>query len=273
MNLLDLTLNERLFALFIGRSGSGKSAAASSFAHPYHELDFDLRAGGILDWAKKGKVDGNTITVQQFKPQGGWAPVDKHLEELRAKITAGTFNIKTIGLGSVTNMTRLFNITSVRLKGGMPNRNQINIDGFALTDGSDYKFEAQATHAVFDYLRVFPCNVIATAHIAEKWGKRPSAGRFDPAEILGEKLTITAQLGENIQTYFDNVFRFSKEIIKNKVTYFVEFATDIAKNSYGLPPGRFDITDKNFAEEFERLNDLNAKGELKPPKEEGFSMI
>ena len=155
----------------------------------------------------------------------------------------------------------------------MPNKNQTMVDGFALTDGADYKFESQATHAVFDYLRMFPCNIIATAHIAERWGKRPSAGRFDPAEVLGEKLTITAQLGENIQTYFDNVFRFSKEIIKNKVTYFVEFATDIAKNSYGLPPGRFDITDKNFAEEFARLNALNTKGELESPNDDNFSMI
>lgn len=269
-NLLDLQTRKSIFALFLGRSGSGKSAAASSFDHPYLELDFDLRAGGILDWANKGMVDGSSIEVQQFMPQSGWQPVDKFLEGLRSQIVSGQFKYKTIGLGSITNMVRLFNILSVRLKSGQPNKKQVTIDGLALTDGADYKFEAQATHQVFDYLRVFPCNIIATAHIVDRWGKRPSAGRYDPNEILGEKLSITSNLGENLQTYFDNVFRFSKKIESGRVRYYVEFSTDMAKNSFGLPPGEFDITDKNFKEEFNKLCQAAKEGLLEAPQVSSF---
>jgi len=268
-SFVELTLKEKkyLFALFVGRSGHGKSAAACSFDVPYLEMDFDLRSEGIVDWARKGFVDGSQIEVQQFPPQNGWGPVDKFLENLRNQITSGQFKFKTIGIGSLTNMTRLFVITSHGLQKGK------SIGTLRVSGPGDYMFEATATHQVFDYLRVFPCNVICTAHIIDKWGKNPQKDQYAGAEVIGEKLSIRDNLGENVQTYFDNVFRFSKEVNGHEVRYFVEFTTDLAKNSYGLPPGKFDITNKNFKDEFNRLCELAAKGELEAPKAKEFSLF
>jgi hypothetical protein len=266
-NLLDLQLREHFFGLFIGRSGSGKSAAASCFDKPYLEIDCDLRAGGILDWARKGYIDGSQVEIKQFPPDAGWIPVDNFLSGLKAKIPAGTFPYKTIGLGSLTNLTRLLVITSHGLQTGK------TLGGLRVSGPGDYMFESTGTHQIFDYLRTFPCNVIITAHTIDKWGKKRSSSDYSPAEVIGEKLSIRDNLGENVQTYFDNVFKFTKEIQGNITKYFVEFTTDIAKNSHGLPPGKFDITDKNFKDEFERLKLMSIEGKLEAPIETGFQLI
>ncbi|MEK6878919.1 MAG: hypothetical protein AABY22_04890, partial [Nanoarchaeota archaeon] len=55
------SFNEFIFALFIGRSKSGKSAAAASFPKPFKELDFDLRANGIKNAIQQGWLSGDDI--------------------------------------------------------------------------------------------------------------------------------------------------------------------------------------------------------------------
>lgn len=251
MNLKEYKMQERIFALFVGQSGSGKSDAAASFPWPFHEMDFDLRANGIVAAINQGWLCTNRslddIDIKQFDPLGGWVQVQNHLNDLRGLFRNGVLKTQTIDIGSLTSMTRLFKTTAVltplndKAGGG-----HFNLAGLSMTGPSDYNFEAQATHAVFDFLKGFPCHVICSAHIIDKWGKPPGAKEISANEVIGEKLSITDKLGANVLTYFNDVYRFSKAIVGGQEKFFVEFSTEMAKNSFGLPPGKFDITRKEF---------------------------
>lgn len=246
---------KKFFGLFAGQSGSGKSAAASSFPEPYHELDTDERFAGIYGAVKNGLVKNTKITFEQFQRFGGWEPIDKALQQLvihriQASNNSRAFPYNTIGLGSVTSLVRsLGNMARRELKGQV-------VGTLRLPAPGDIRVENMGVHTVLDYLKDMPCNVIVTAHIIERWGKPPireEADNYKPNIIIGEKLNLNDNLSSSILSEFDNVFRFERKIISNKECYFVEFCTDFAKNSYGIPPGEFDITNIEFFPWFQRL--------------------
>ena len=63
---LQMNPNEYLFAIFAGRSGSGKSAAAASMPKPLAEEDYDIRSNGIVNAIQQGWLKaeiGKEITV------------------------------------------------------------------------------------------------------------------------------------------------------------------------------------------------------------------
>lgn len=239
---------ERIFAMHVGRSGDGKSVAAASYPGKYLNLDFDLRFGGIASAINQGLLNSNDIEYLQFSPRGGWDPVQKFLDQIEMDRATSSFKYKSIEVASVTSLARLLLNYSKSLTRGK------SIGKLRVSGPSDYMLESQGTHDFFDYLRTFPCNIIVSAHIVDKWGKpEPEfdnngnrTNEFSAQDIIGERLSIRDNLGENILTYFNNVFKFSREIIKNEMHYFVEFSTDLAKNEYGIPPGKHDITNKQF---------------------------
>lgn len=243
---------QRFFALFIGRSGDGKSLAADSFPRPLLDLDFDFRFRGVVNGARQGIVNLDLMDYHQFNPRGGWGPVEDKLNQFEmTRMSSGTIPYKTITVNSLTSLTRLFVNASHQAQGGR------TIGKLRVSGPADFNFEATATHQTFDFFRSWPCNVIATAHIIDKYGKPPKefdkdgnwTNQYVSSEVIGEKLSIRDNLGENVLSYFDDVYRFSRDDGK----YYVEFATDIAKNSYGIPPGKHDITNKNFYDFFTAL--------------------
>ena len=263
-NLSDFKPETTFRALFVGRSGDGKSGAAASFPKPYHELDFDLRIAGIAgctNWLS----ENDKISYQQFMPRSGWAPVDKHLTNLefnaiayRGNPALYQFPYKTIGLGSLTSLTRLLVSYSMQYTKGKTIGPEKAEDAIKLRiiGPSDINAESNGTLTVLDYIRSWPCNFIATAHIVDKWGKLESHEKEDnykPQEVIGEKLSIRDNLGESVIALFDNVFRFSRREQGGKVIYEVEFAGDLAKNAFGILPGKYDITEKEFYPFFQNL--------------------
>lgn len=246
-NAIDYKPDKRFFGLFVGRSGDGKSTALASFPKKLLDLDFDFRFAGIASAAKQGIISLDEIEYEQFNPRGGWDPIHNMNLQWDQWRMQGTFPYKTIGVESITSLTRLITLASHKeQKGKMIGKLRISGPG-------DFNFEAAGTHQFFDYLRIMPCNIIASAHIVDRYGKRPGASEYAPAEVIGEKLSIRDNLGENVLTYFDNVFRFSRSVSDGKTKYYVNFATDIAKNSYGIQPGEHDITGKNFYDYFTEL--------------------
>lgn len=257
-NAMQYKTEDRIFALFVGRSGSGKSVAAASFDRPLVDLDMDFRFAGIKAAIDQGIISGDEVSYEQFAPRSGWTPIEKYLMNLDFLRVQGAFPLKTIIIDSVTSLTRLLVVTSHAEQRGK------SIGSLRVSGPGDYAFEASATHQVFDYLRSFKCNIIATAHIIDKYGKIDPSKEYSESGVVGEKLSIRENLGENIQTYFDNVFRFSRDVVSGQVKYYVEFATDLAKNAYAIPPGKFDITGKNFSVFFKEL--IKNPSALKPER-------
>lgn len=248
---------QKFFGLFVGRSGDGKSVAAASFPRPMMILDFDFRIQGVAGGATNKCYENLTgIDYDQFnaRTKAGYEKFDSLLVSWDQQRQSGSFPYKTVVIDSLFSMARVFIAASHALQKGK------TIGTLRMSGPGDYGFEVSATHQVFDFLRMLPCHVIASAHIIDKYGKIDKDDPYSPNEVKGEKLTVRDQLGESVQAYFDNVFRFSRDVANNKLYYRVEFATDLAKNAYGIGPGTHDITNKNFYNYLqEKINNPTSK--------------
>src|SRR6266478_1349612 len=199
MNLSDLKKETKIFALFIGRSSSGKTVAAASLPRPLHELDFDLRANGLVNAIEQGWLNSKDIDIKQFDPFKGFIPVQEHLNLLYTLRVTKQLHYKSIDIGSGTSLVRLLDLSTLNLPTGTTGIGHLNLAGLTMTGPADYKFESQAFHKIIDFLRVLPCNITMSAHIVDKYGKRAGAKETDPQVVIGEKLTLgTANLAENI---------------------------------------------------------------------------
>lgn len=243
----DFKPDQRNFMLFAGESGDGKSAAAASFPKPLFNADFDSRFDGVSNCLKQGWLkDEDKIEYQQFSPMGGWLPVEKFFSQFDMDRMAGSFKYKTMQIDSLTSLARLvLNFSHTFQKG-----NKVGEDGkgiIRMSGPADFNLEQTGVHQFFDHIRSYPCNIIVTAHIVPRWGRiKTDENPFPQSEITGEKLSVRDNLGANVLSYFNNVFRFSREQVGSDMRYFVEFSSSLAKNSFGIPPGRFDITKKEF---------------------------
>lgn len=256
--------DERIFAVFAGRSGSGKTTAAASLPRPLHEIDLDLRANGLINSVKQGIVDPEGIDIESFDPLGGIVKIQDHLNLLHAKIAAKQFNYKSLDLASVFSLVRLLELTTLNMD-NTKGIGHIKLGGQNMTGLADYKFERQQFLRVIDYLRTFPCNVTLSAWISTHWGKPAGAKEGDPNVPIGETLNVTQNLAEAILGTFNDVWRFEKKVVNNEEKYYVQFSTDMAKNSFGIPPGEHDITRKNFWEYFQNLVRSIKDGTFKKP--------
>jgi hypothetical protein len=253
MDIKHLLANEeeRIFAIFAGRSGSGKSVAAASLPKPFQEMDFDLRANGIVNAVKQGWLNPDGIDIKSFDPLKGYIQIQEYLNLLYVKIGARCFDLKSVEVASLYSLCRLLELTA--LNSNDKALGHVNLAGLEMTGYGDFRFEKQAMCKILDHLRVFPCNVVLSTWICDKWGKKPGAKPADANTVVGETLNITANLAEAILGMFNDVYRFSKEIENDTEQFYVEFSTDFAKNSFGIPPGRFNITKKPFWDFFQNL--------------------
>lgn len=261
-NLEDYKPEKKFFALFAGDSGSGKSCAAASFEEPYHEIDTDGRFGGIVGGTKIGVIRNKKITYQQFKRSGGWEPIDKHLQQMivyriQSDMNQAAFPYKTIGWGSVGSLCRILGALARKELAGKL------VGTLRLPAPGDGKVEHAGVHTVIDTLKDLPCSVIMTAHIIDRWGKPESANKEDaykPNVVIGEKLNLPDNLSSSIQSEFDDVYVFERKVEDGKEKFYVDFCTSMAKNSMGIPPGKFEWTDKNFIDVFNKLKEMVGSG-------------
>lgn len=241
---IDLTPDFRFMALFIGESGSGKTVAGASFPKPYENLDFDGRIRGLLGapWIKRDE-----ITYEVFNPRE-LGMVDKVNKKLEYYPLAKQLNQPcpiTLQLDSLTS--ECFAMVQESLKithkpGGSGKDKGKYLGTLAMSGPEDYGFEAQATYQIMAHLRSIPIpNIIVTAHTVQKYGKIDSDNPFSESVVIGEKLSVRDKIGENIQIYFDHIFRFKRRGSQ----YFVQFRGDLARTSYSeLPDGEINVTGK-----------------------------
>jgi hypothetical protein len=246
MKITDLPLDQNVFALFVSRSGDGKSSAAASFPAPKF-YDFDRRIRGI-QWTSEIVPEYKAIDYEYFSPDKGFKDVEKSLEALVASVKTRTCPFKTIVWDSLTNGNRLFLTDSFDFL--KPTDKGVKMMGSLRVPAmGEFLYESTACSQIFDYLRTLPLNVIVTAHVIERYGKAPGADAYSENVVVGEKLSVRDKIGENVLTYFDEVYQFDREVFGNEVKHYVSFRSTIAKTAYkNLPNGKQDITGKNFYE-------------------------
>lgn len=242
----DIRDDSRFVGLFIGRSGSGKSAAAYSFPKPMKIFDLDGRIrGGLVPW-----IDRKDIDFEYFPPYTGegetvFNKLNEQFKLLLIQCRSGLCKYKTLVLDSITHETISFLLDAIPLTHTKGKGRHI---GPLMMGGpQDYGFQSTGTHQVLAFLKSLPIpNIIVTAHTVNKWGKPPGSDEYTENVIIGEQLALTDKLAEAIPTYFDHIFKFEKADSRNFLKFFFSAHGDIARTPYPIPYGLHEITGKDF---------------------------
>jgi len=266
----DYSPETRFIGAFVSESGSGKSAAAASGPKPYHQIDFDGRFDGVWGAFKEngGWLEGfDKVSFDRYYPTAGVDPLIKWLRQAKQQVATMSFPYSK-GLIELASMTKL--IAALRQQGYDNLGGHIKAGELMLPGVSDYKLEVNGINQIYEDLLALKCHLVFSCHIIPKWG-RPKpvfnsqgviTNQYAPNEVIGEKMLMRDEIGEAFKSGFSNIFKFERDVINNKLTFFVEFANaDYAKNAFGIPPGKFDITNKPFWDYFQDLIQRRKRGE------------
>ncbi len=249
--LNDRIQENRFIALFVGRSGSGKTVAEASFDKPLIIQDFDGRVGGAqgLDWQN---TDGIEYDYYPPRMPALIPKLNEKLESLTAANIMGQPLPKTWIVDSITNQTQSFVTQALSLTHSKDRSGQRGkyIGSIAMPGPEDYGLEAQATYDYISFIKSLPIgNIIFSAHLIQEYGKSDPENPFSASVVIGEKLSIRDKIGENIMTHFDHIFKFERLTEGGQEKFYVTFRGGIARSSYSwLPTGRHDWTRKPFKE-------------------------
>lgn len=246
-------LDSGLRILTVGRSGSGKSTAEISFPGPIYVFDMDNRFKGTsaaINWLGSEKF--SQIEFDYYNPRDGFEAIDTKLTTIFTDTEKKTPKYKTIIFDSVGSLVYTLALDSQRLRGVANEKGKIR-GKLKFLHPDDYQYVSTAFRIItFNYLmplNEMGINTLLSAWIVDKWAKRPGANEYAPSEVIGERIVGPGNLVEEVIGYFDEVYYFRKEpaIIEGKDPKMtVEFNGSFAKTAIGLPPGKFDITRKNF---------------------------
>lgn len=256
INCGTLEPDGRFTGLFVGPSKKGKKVAACSFPGPIKVMDFDGRIRGLLgaSWIDKAQIDCDYYPPRVgFKEKATYEQINLDLDLLLTNARNGTNKYKTLVISSLTGAAYSMLCDAIPLthqKGKGKSIGTIN-----MPDPGDYGFEAINISNLLACVRSIPgMNIIATAHVIDKYGKANPDDPYSEKVVVGEKLSLRDKIAENSGIYFDNCFRFDKEMLGEREKYTVQFRSEIAGTSLAnLPNGKHDITGKNFYQELMRL--------------------
>jgi hypothetical protein len=85
------------------------------------------------------------------------------------------------------------------------------------------------------------------AHVRDRYGKADPNDDYSERVVVGEKISLRDKISENVQVYFDHIFKFDKSMVNQFEHYTCQFRSDIARTTFkDLPNGVVDITKRDF---------------------------
>lgn len=249
--------------LMLGRSGCGKSGAGATHPGKRVIMDMDMRFGGIGAMTKQKSatnqimVDPNDLEYYQFPATAkGYADFYQRCDMLAQQFQGSGKN----GFPAMIQFDSAASWNEMCMKyaaGANANIGQFVQVGtgpkIRLTHMGDYRFEVSEVRDTLNKLKSFPCTIIWTGHLIPRWGKAPNAPEYAENTIVGEMLNARDKFAEDFVSRFDNVFRFDRTETNGKMRFTVKFFTDLAKNTFGIPPGEHNVTDIPFFVYFKEL--------------------
>ena len=193
----DLKIGGKLFQLFIGRPGSGKTIAAASYPPPIYFFDLDKRIDSLAAMFP-GRAD---IEYDQYGPE----EYDKLWNKI-LQIKAGNSPFKTYVLDSLTSLARMGINYSLSLRG----RAGMTRGVIQMIEVEDYGGETRVLSSMMDAFRGsnFKSNFILTAHLVETNSKVLNK----PDTIQQRLLTGGKTIAAEIPGYFNEIYMFNKEM-------------------------------------------------------------
>jgi hypothetical protein len=228
----EISLSDKFMALFIGKPGTGKTLAGSSFAEQgqMEFIDFDGRMKPVKLFYPKVRIHispFNMTTLENF--------AYKYIPELVKYCP-----YKTVQLAGITSLSTVAISYQMYQRRGGNDPLKLTKGGLMVPSWDEFNGEAMIIGQILDALRALPCNVIVEAH---------PVNRTDITKA--EKYTSIVAFGPKVESlipgYFDEIYYFNTEVsIQGEYKYVVHTkpSTDypLAKSSLPLPP-RFELSD------------------------------
>lgn len=234
-NTKDLVIGERLFCLFKGEPGVGKTRAAGSFPEPFF-FDFDGRLATL-----KLAFGDKSIAYESY--YGNFRGAMNKLEELTNYCPYGT-----VVFDSLTSYVRTVLTHMIKSRGG---KGDLMRGGLPVAQIEDYGGETAALVQLVDALRAISTkkvNVILTAHVVSVTEKNIKNQQVTEMRQL---LTGGKKIAAELPAYFDEAYHFftqggfdGKPEFK---TYTMNAGEDWAKTALPIPQ-LITWTNKNFYE-------------------------
>lgn len=254
--------------LWVGDSGSGKTAAIASFveAGPIEWWSIDGRWAGIFgSLSFLGKEILDKINLVQFNNKRDvYAQMADQLDIYTIKQERNQLPFKTFVLEETCTLSDILLINSMRLRGVLSPKDkqqQSDIKGkmrgrTAFAHPDDYNYVMSSLRLLFhEDLKPLRCNIIFAAWIVDEWDKDPN-NEYSPQIRVGSSLNTTRKLASKIPGLFDETYFFSNEptgMKDNPVKYTVQFEPITPEASLAktcIPSlkghGKVNVTNKNF---------------------------
>jgi hypothetical protein len=251
-NTKDLKIGDKLFGLFKGEPGTGKTIGAASFPAPYI-FDLDSRLAPVrLRFPEKDIVFDSYFN--------NFIGMMKKFEELL------NYNpYETIIVDSLTSFARTVLSHMVKYRVGEDRTKKLQRGGLDVAQIEDYGGETAAIVQLIDALKVLggKCNIILIAHVVVS----------DAYNIKTQQVTTSRQLltggkkiAAEIPTAFNEAWHFSCRSDFNSRPQFMintqQTGVDWAKTALPIPY-EIDWTDKNLYELIQSYLKTETKTETK----------
>ncbi len=258
--------DERIFALFVGDSGSGKTSTLPWFPGRKLDLDIDRRWKGLLGHKDpkpfekdRQKIDLSNIDIHQFQGKDLQTEIEEWLSNWESKIERReVFPWSTVMFDGFTSYDQLICDKAIEVIGGMGGKKSEggaggagnkSFGGMDLMGWDAFAYELQAFKNTITNLKyVLPCNVICTAHWTD---------RYEEGKVVGRDINLRKKIINQVILWFDEVYFFEKKTsnvldssgtAKVETKHIVHFRNDIARTTFPLLPDSMDWTGKNFYE-------------------------
>ena len=183
--------------LFVGKNGSGKTLALSSFPKPMKIYDFDGRLAPLINLLSDSQKDG--IDAELIGPDK-FAKFCNDFQELQ-----DDYRFKTIVIDSLTSLSMTAVNYYLRLKGKTGGGKKIGTSQTQVPTWDEVNGETAVISQILDVAKVMKCHVIMTAHPVGKM-------EITANDKGGRKTTSIVAFGHKVPTiipnYFNEIYQF-----------------------------------------------------------------
>lgn len=239
-NAKDLVVGERMFALYKGDPGTGKSTAAASFPEPYF-FDLDGRIRGVTLMHP-----GKDIIYDSFF--NNFPGMIRKLSELVNYNPYGTIVFDSLTSFSRTTMSHMI---KARVADAADIKKRLQRGGLDVSQIDDYQGETAAIVQLMDAMRELnkKCHVLMIAHCVDVVERNI---KNQTQTVLRQLLTGGKKIAAEIPAYFDEAYHFYSrpDLSGGNPDYFVSTSAagfDWAKTALPLPK-EITWTKQNFYE-------------------------
>lgn len=268
-NAKDLKPDKRVYALLLGKGGSGKTCAELSWAPATPEerakglgktyvfdLDQNIKAALGLP-ALKDRLESGDIEYDWFdftKETSGFFKMDDKMGSLAEDSRKLVPTYKNIIFDSASALRRGLLATSQ-----LYTPKNYKMGRVQMYDKPNYGFEAKVTYDLFynHFKQLQNTNVFLSGHIVPEFN--------DEGNVVGTKMLGSEKIAAEIPSYFTEVWEFFKDDAIRPVKYICRFRSALARTTFSQLPDEIDWTGKNFYETVMGIMNgtLDAKGNKK----------